>query len=69
MTKYIHKGNITMDFIEFERLKRLHIEHPQGRKDKFVAEDYIRNRGKARKRRDAHIHSLLSSVHTPWNLR
>lgn len=58
----------TMNIVD-KRLKRLHIEHPMGRKDKFVAMDYIMNRGKARKRRDAHIYSLLSSVHTPWNLR
>ena len=45
-----------------KRLKRLHIEHPLGRVDKFVAELYIRNRGKARKRRDKEIHEKLQPL-------
>ena len=52
-----------------KRLKRLHIEHPLGRKDKFVAEQYIRNRGKARKRRDEEIKEKLKEVHKPYTLR
>ena len=52
-----------------KRLKRLHIEHPLGRKDKFVAEEYIRNRGKARKRRDEEIKTRLQEVHKPYTLR
>jgi len=52
-----------------KRLKRLHIEHPLGRKDKFVAEPYIRNRGKARKRRDVEIQNKLHEVHRPWYQR
>ena len=52
-----------------KRWKRLHIEHPLGRKDKFVAEEYIRNRGKARKRRDEEIKTRLQEVHKPYTLR
>ena len=52
-----------------KRWKRLHIEHPLGRKDKFVAEEYIRNRGKARKRRDIDICNKLHEVHRPWYQR
>ena len=52
-----------------KRLKRLHIEHSLGRKDKFVAEEYIRNRGKARKRRDIDICNKLHEVHRPWYQR
>ena len=52
-----------------KRWKRLHIEHTLGRKDKFVAELYVRNRGKARKRRDEEIKSKLKEVHKPYTLR
>ena len=52
-----------------KRLKRLHIEHPLGRKDKFVAELYVRNRGRARKRRDEEIKARLQEVHKPYTLR
>ena len=52
-----------------KRLKRLHIEHPLGRVDKYVAEMYIRNRGKARKRRDIDICNKLHEVHRPWYQR
>ena len=52
-----------------KRWKRLHIEHPLGRADKYVAEMYIRNRGKARKRRDIDICNKLHEVHRPWYQR
>ena len=52
-----------------KRWKRLHIEHPLGRVDKFVAEQYVRNRGKARKRRDEQINVRLQEVHKPYTLR
>ena len=52
-----------------KRLKRLHIEHPLGRVDKFVAELYIKNRGKARRRRDHEIHEKLKEIHKPYKLR
>lgn len=52
-----------------KRWKRLHIEHPLGRVDKYVAEMYIRNRGKARKRRDIDICNKLHEVHRPWYQR
>ena len=52
-----------------KRLKRLHIEHPLGRKDKFVAELYVKNRGKARKRRDEEIKARLQEVHKRYTLR
>ena len=52
-----------------KRWKRLHIEHPLGRKDKFVAELYVKNRGKARKRRDEEIKTRLQEVHKSYTLR
>ena len=52
-----------------QRWKRLHIEHPLGRVDKFVAELYILNRGRSRKRRDEEIKARLQEVHKPYTLR
>ena len=45
--KYIPvEGTVTMTFADYER-----IVSREGTMDKWVAEDYIRQRGKARKRR------------------
>lgn len=51
------------------KIKRLYIEEPDGRQDKYVAENYVRNRGKAAKRRDKEIHEKLKEIHKPYKLR
>ena len=51
------------------KIKRLYIEDPQGRSDKYVAESYVLNRGKARKRRDEEIKAKLKEIHKPYKLR
>lgn len=51
------------------KTKRLYIEDPEGRQDKYVAEDYVKNRGKARRRRDKEIYEKLKEIHKPWNQR
>ena len=50
-------------------IKRLYIEDPEGRSDKYVAENYVKNRGRARKRRDEEIHEKLKEIHKPYKLR
>ena len=51
------------------KIKRLYIEDPEGRADKYVAEDYVKNRGKARRRRDEEIKAKLKEIHKPYKLR
>ena len=51
------------------KIKRLYTEEPDGRQDKYVAESYVLNRGKARKRRDEEIKAKLKEIHKPYTLR